>query len=99
MADECDLCGGTQEIEMFERGPVPCPSCIGREYDGMIEAKDARIKELEAALKDAQGALAMLIEPAGIIGSTVLHAFARVTEAEAHARKTLSPSPTQEQTK
>ena len=46
----------------------------------------ADIAELASALSDCQRALAMLIAPDAIRQTTVIHAFAQVTAAEAKAR-------------
>lgn len=91
--------GGTEGDLAWLLGEVRSARARAEKAESECSALRQRVEALEAALKDAQGALAMLIEPAVITGSTVLHAFARVTEAEAHARKTLSHSPTEEQTK
>jgi hypothetical protein len=47
-------------------------------------------RRLREALTECQSALAMMIDPSCIAGSTLLNAFAAATSAEAKARSALS---------
>lgn len=52
---------------------------------------DQRIEELEAALRESQKVLNMLIDPASIKSTTSIYAFAQATEVEAKIRAVLQP--------
>lgn len=81
----CDSCSASadsfetqdQAITAWNRRASPSPD---------LSAENARLGE---ALKQAQKALAMCIEPSKITGSTVQSAFANITAAEARARQAL----------
>ena len=60
----------------------------------------AHLREVNAALvealREAQSALALMVSPDAIRQSTVSHAFAQATAAEAKARAALARATTQE---
>lgn len=80
---------------------------IGEEFDGELhlaeeeanqlfdatESLSRDLAEARAALGVCQSALAMMIAPDAIKQTTVIHAFAAATEAEARARSVLSTQP------
>lgn len=51
--DEDCVCQGTGEIETIARDVLGCPLCIAQEKNEIIALRDARIADLEAALRDA----------------------------------------------
>ena len=64
-----------------------------REIEHLREVNAALVE----ALREAQSALALMVSPDAIRQSTVSHAFAQATAAEANARAALSSATTQEQ--
>lgn len=67
----------------------------------MSEREIEHLREVNAALvealREAQSALALMVSPGAIRQSTVSHAYAQLTAAEAKARAAIARATTQEQ--